>query len=121
MLEGGQRRIEMDNYIKVIHEFYYAVGYRDFSNHYALKVNRETKKMLYGHAFNDKEEKCDNFAVNKGNLNLVQEIIDRKYGLVCKIQIEASEKEDARIKAKNIIYNYLLEIAEDFKNYNEED
>lgn len=110
----------MDHSAKVIHEFYYVVGYKDFSNHYTLKVNRETEKMLYGNVFTDKCVQCDNFAVNKRNLNVVREIVDRKYGLVYKLQIEDTEKESASFKAKNIIYNYLLEIAEKFKNYKKE-
>lgn len=111
----------MDNNKKVIHEFYYIVGYAGFHSHYKLMVDRETEKMLYGDALNNKGNAYGRFAIKKSNLNEVQKIIDRKYGTVYKVQIEENEKETARLIAKDIIYNYLFEIAERFKNYKKED
>lgn len=100
---------------KVVHEFYYVVGFTDFSRYYQLVVDRETEKMLYGNVFFEGIEQCGRFSVNKNKLNEVQEVVDRKHGTVYKIQIEEGNKTDAYIKAENIIYKYLLEIAENFK------
>ena len=111
----------MNNNTKIIHEFFYVVGFTDFSRYYQLVVDRETDKMLYGDAFYEGVEKCGRFAVNKNNLNEIQEVIDRKYGTVYKIQIEENLKTDARMKAESIVYNYLLEIAEKFKAATKED
>ena len=111
----------MDNNTKIIHEFFYVVGFTDFSRYYQLVVDKETEKMLYGDAFYEGVEKCGRFAVNKNNLNEIQEVVDRKYGTVYKIQIEENLKTDARMKAESIVYNYLLEIAEQFKAATKED
>ena len=116
-----ERMSNMDNNTKIIHEFFYVVGFTDFSRYYQLVVDRETEKMLYGDAFYEGVEKCGRFAVNKGNLNEIQEVVDRKYGLVYKVQIAEGKKTDARVKAEGIVYNYLLEIAENFKNSIKED
>lgn len=107
----------MDTNTKVIHELYYIVGHKDFASHYKLVVDKETEKMLYGDALNNSGNAYGRFAIKKSNLNEVQKIIDRKYGLVYKILIETNKKEDACIQARSIIYNYLLKIADDFKNY----
>lgn len=106
---------------KVIHEFFYVVGHADFHSYYKLIVDRETEKMLYGDALNNEGNAYGRFAIKKNNLNQVYKIIDRKYGTVYKVQIEENEKETARLIAKDIIYNYLFEIAERFKNYKRED
>ena len=111
----------MNNNTKIIHEFYYVVGHKDFHSHYKLTVDRETEKMLYGDSLNNEGKAYGRFAVKKSNLNVVQTIIDRKYGTVYKIQIEENLKTDARMKAENIVYNYLLEIAEKFKAATKED
>lgn len=110
----------MVNNTKTIHEFYYIVGFKDFTKHYELVVDRETEKMLYGNVFLEGMIECGRFAVNKSNLNKIQEVIDRKYGLVYKIQIDESSYVGALIKAENIIYERLFRIAEDFKNYKKE-
>lgn len=107
----------MDNNTKIIYEFYYVVGHEDFHSHCELAVDRETEKMLYGDALNNEGNAYGRFAIKKNNLNVIQVIIDRKYGIVYRIQIEENDKETARIKAKEIVYNYLFELAEKFKNY----
>lgn len=101
---------------KVVYEFYYIVGQADFHSCYKLIVDRETEKMLYGDALNNEGNAYGRFAIKKNNLNQVYKIIDRKYGTVYKVQIKENEKETARLIAKDIIYNYLFEITERFKN-----
>jgi hypothetical protein len=110
----------MDNNTKIIHEFFYVVGHKDFISHYELVVDRETEKMLYGNICLEGIIECGRFSVKKSNLNKIQEVIDRKYGLVYKVQMDESNYTDALIKAENIIYERLLKVADDFKNYKKE-
>ena len=111
----------MDNNTKIIHEFYYVVGHVNFHSCYKLVVDRETEKMLYGDALNNEGNAYGRFAIKKENLNKVQKMADRKYGTVYKVQVEENERETARLIAKDIIYNYLFQIAEQFKNYKMEE
>lgn len=121
MMSITGRGIKVNTNTKVIYEFYYVVGHANFHSHYELIVERETEKMLYGDALNNEGNAYGRFAIKKSNLNEVQKIIDRKYGTVYKVQIEENEKETARLKAKDIVYNYLFQVAERFKNYKRED
>ena len=111
----------MDSNTKLIYEFYYVVGRKDFHSYCKLAVDRETEKMLYGDALNNEDEVYGRFAIKKENLDKVQKVVDRKYGTVYKVQVKENEKETARLKAKDIVYNYLFQIAEDFKNCKRED
>ena len=45
---------------------------------------------------------------------------DRRKGTVYRVQVDEGNYETAYTKAKNIIYNYLLVIAENFIKYEEE-
>lgn len=110
----------MGNNTKIIHEFFYVVGHKDFDSHYKLAVDRETKKMLYGDALNDEGKAYGRFAVKKSNLNKVQVCVDRKYGLVYKVQMNESNEQKARLEANNIISNHLRNIADQFCNYQRE-
>lgn len=105
---------------KTIYEFYYVVGCNRFSKHYRLVVDKETEKMLYGRAFDDTGYECSKFAVNKSNIDCIYELCERKIGTVYRVQIDDSDFASARNKAKNIIYEHLIEIAEKFKAYEEE-
>ena len=105
----------MGDYTKTIHEFYYVIGLDDFSTHNILKVNRETDKMLYGDVLDYAGVPFGRFALNKRKLNVVDSISDRKYGLVYRVQIDDSSETEARVKAKEIVYTHLIEIAENFK------
>jgi hypothetical protein len=78
-------------------------------------VDKETEKMYYGVVLNAR------FAVNKGNLNSVHEIVDRKHGTVYRVQIDDAESEhEAKQKAREIICDYIIDFVEKFKN-NKED
>lgn len=104
---------------KVIHEYYYCIGHTDFIKHFELIVDRETEKMLYGTAFDEGVIKCDRFSVRKENLNQIYEQIDRRRGTVYRIQIDDSDKYSAYRKAKDIVYERLAEIAENFRAHEE--
>lgn len=110
----------MDNYIKVIHEFYYVVGHKDFHSHYKLAVDRETEKMLYGDVWHDTGNKSGRFAIKKDNLDKITEIVDKKYGLVLRVQLEERCEycvyEDAKMK----VFYYLYNIAENFRMHKRE-
>lgn len=100
---------------KVIYECYYVVGWNRFHSCNKMIVDRETDQMYYGVVLNAR------FAVNKGNLNEIHEIRDRKYGTVYRVQIDGVEnKYEAKQKAKAIIYDYIIDLAERFKNYQED-
>lgn len=107
---------------KVIYEYYYIVGRSDFERCYILKVDKETEKMYYGVAFEENvtSTKGARFSLKKSYLDMVHKIIDRKYGLVYRIQIEADDKYEAEHKAREIIYNYMLFIAKRFMNHKED-
>ena len=104
---------------KIIHEYYYCIGHTDFIQHNELVADKETEKMLYGTAFDEGVIKCGRFAVRKEDLNKIYEQIDRRRGTVYRIQIDDSDKECAYRKAKDMIYKYLLEIAEKFRVHEE--
>lgn len=105
---------------KIIYEFYYIVGLTDFSSCYKLVVDKETKKMLYGNALYEGITQSGRFSVNKSNLNQVYEKIDRRKGLVYRIQVDDSNYESAYKKAKDIVYKHLVKIAEKFRMHEEE-
>ena len=107
---------------KILYEFYYIVGCTGFKTYYTLNVDKETEKMYYGTAF-----ECDftslkgtRFAIKKEGLNTVHEITGTNNGLVYRIQVDAENEYKAEQKAKQIIYDYIIEFAERFKN-NKED
>ena len=116
----GKGELIMDNDLKIIHEFYYVVGHKDFHSHYKLVVNKETEKMLYGNVLNNEGKAYGSFAIKKINLNKVQVCIDRKYGLVYKVQMNEPDEQKACLEANNIISNHLHNIAEQFCNYQRE-
>ena len=100
---------------KVLYECYYVVGCRHIHSCYKMTVDKETDRMYYGVVLNDR------FAVNKGNLNRVHKIVDRKHGTVYRVQIDDAESEhEAKQKAKEIICDYIIGFVERFKN-NKED
>lgn len=107
----------MNNDTNLIHEFYYIVGHKDFHSHYKLAVNKETEKMLYGNALNNEGDVYGSFAIKKSNLNKVTEIIDKKYGLVLRIQLKENFDFDVCEEAKMRIFYHLVRIAENFKMY----
>lgn len=104
---------------KIIHEYYYCIGHTDFIKHYELVVDKETDKMLYGTAFDEGIIKGSRFAVRKAELNQIYEQIDRRRGTVYRIQIDDSDKVDVYKKAKDIVYQRLIKIAENFRAYEE--
>jgi hypothetical protein len=107
---------------KVIHEYYYIVGCSDFKNRYDLIVDRETEKMLYGTAYlwGVQSSGGSRFSVKKEDLNKVHEITGNRNGLVYRIQVEGDDYEETKKKAKKIVYDYIIDIAERFKNYKED-
>ena len=106
---------------KIIYEYYYIVGCSGFTKWYALRVDKETDKMYYGTAFECDiiSSKGNKFAVKKGNLNIVNEITGTNNGLVYRVQVDAEDEYQAEKKAKQIIYNYIIDFAERFKNNKE--
>ena len=104
---------------KVIHEYYYCIGHTDFIKHFELVVDRETEKMLYGVAFDEGIVECSRFSVRKQELNQICEQIDRRRGTVYRIHIDDSDKYSAYRKAKDIVYERLAEIAENFRAHEE--
>lgn len=106
---------------KMLYEYYYVVGLSNFTTWYALKVDRETDKMYYGEAFkyNVTSIKGERFSIKKENLNTVHEITGSKNGLVYRVQVDADDCFEAEHKAREIIYDYMIDIAERFKNYKE--
>lgn len=110
----------MGNNTKIIHEFYYVVGHKDFHSHYKLAVDRETEKMLYGDALNNEGKAYGRFAIKKSNLNKITEITDKRYGLVLRIQIEERDEFDVYEDTKMKIFYYLYNIAENFRMHKRE-
>lgn len=109
---------------KIIYEYFYVVGEPNLNKTWnLLKADRETDKMYYGTAFSCGKTHTQGipFAVNKGNLDEVNAIRDRKWGLIYRVQLNATDEHEARNKARQIIYDYMMRLAERFKNYNEED
>lgn len=104
---------------KIIHEYYYCIGHTDFIQHNELVVDKVTERMLYGTAFDEGIIKCGRFAIRKEDLNKIYEQIDRRRGTVYRIRIDDNDKCIAYRRAKNIVYEYLLEIAENFRVHEE--
>ena len=111
----------MDNNTKIIHEFFYVVGHKDFHSCYKLVVDRETEKMLYGDALNNEGNAYGRFSIKKSDLNKVKEIVDKKYGLVLRIQIDEKHDYDIYEDAKMKIFYHLYNIAENFRMHKRED
>lgn len=105
---------------KILYEFYYVVGGWEFSSYYKLIVDRETEKMLYGDVFEESGDKWGRFAINKSNLNCVHEFHSASKGTAYRLQVDDSDYTSAYKKAKNIIYNHLMVIAERFFKIYEE-
>ena len=107
---------------KTLYEYHYIVGLSNFTKWYALKVDKETDKMYYGEAFayNITSIKGDRFSVKKENLNTVHEFAGTNNGLIYRVQVDAEDCYEAEHKAREIIYNYIIDFAEKFKNYSEE-
>lgn len=104
---------------KILYEYYYIVGCSDFKTYYVLKVDRETDKMYYGDAFecNVTSIKGNRFSVKKKDLNTVYEITGTNNGLVYRVQVDAKDEYEAENKARKIIYNYMMDFVERFKNH----
>jgi hypothetical protein len=115
------RMSNMDDNTKIIHEFYYVVGLKDFSNHLILKVDKETEKMMYGEMFYHEGVRYGRFALNKRKLNAVDSVVDSKYGTVYRVYVDENSEDAAYAKAKEIVYNHLIRVAESFKTYERED
>lgn len=116
-----ERRVNMNTPTKIIHEFYYVVGAKDFANHYVLEVDKETEKMLYGNALNNVGNVYGRFAIKKSNLNEVTKIVDKRHGLVLRVQLkDYGDGYDAYEEAKNRVFEYLTEMVEDFIKYKRE-
>lgn len=105
---------------KILYEFYYVVGGWDFSSYYKLIVDRETEKMLYGDVFEESGDKWGRFAINKGNLNCVHEFYSASKGTAYRVQVDDSDYTSAYNKAKNVVYEHLIKIAERFQSHKEE-
>jgi hypothetical protein len=106
---------------KVIYEFYYSVGSYGFSNRYDCVVDKETNKMLYGNVFyKSGAQSGERFAINKNSLNQIHSSIERHYGLIYRVRIERDNLKDAEKKAKEIIYDHMIDFVEKFKNCEED-
>ena len=117
---GKVELIVMSDSKKTIHEFFYNVGSNKFLSHYNIIVDRETEKMLYGAVFDDEGNSYSRCSINKSNLNKICSFVDRNRGTIYRIQLDENDRKVAYNNAKNIIYNYLLKIAENFNNHKEE-
>ena len=104
---------------KILYEYYYVVGHRDFESYYILRVDRETEKMYYGEVFspNKTATKGNRFSIKKENLDSVYEITNTNHGLVYRVQVDAEDEYAAKAKAKQIVYDYIINVVEGFKNY----
>lgn len=106
---------------KIIREYYYVIGEKDFSTRFHLLVNKETEKMLYGVAYDDYNANyVGKFAINKDNLNKINQIRDKKYGMIYRIQILDDFNADTEKIAREMIYNYLIETAKYLMNNEQE-
>lgn len=105
---------------KIIHEYYYIVGCSDFKKRYDLIVDKETDKMLYGKAFAEGVLDSGRFSIKKDDLNKVYEITGSRNGLVYRVQIEGNDCKETQKKARKIIYDYIINFVERFKNYKED-
>lgn len=97
---------------KIIHEYWYAFGTSYFS-HYELRVEKETPKMFYGKVFRTGGlTSLGNFAAKKDSLDQVIEI-KTMTRLKYKVQINLEDEAAARNMAKQLIYNHIIQIAEE--------
>lgn len=102
---------------KVIYEFYYNVGHHNFDNCYKCVVDKETEKMLYGDVFYESGVPYNSrFAINKDKLNQIYRKIDERNGLFYRVQVESDNIKDAEQKASKIIYDYVTEFINEFRN-----
>lgn len=100
---------------KILYECYYVVGYDHFHSCYQMTVDRETNKMYYGMVSNSR------FAIYQSDINNVRKIVDKKYGTVYRVQVDDVANEyEAKQKAREIIYDYMIDFVEKFKNYKED-
>ena len=102
---------------KVIYEFYYNVGCRAFDNCYKCVVDKETEKMFYGEIFYESGISFNRrFAINKSNLNQIHRRVDERNGLFYRVQIESDNIKEARRTAGKIIYDYVTEFINEFRD-----
>lgn len=101
---------------KVLHEYYYVVGDDDIHSSYDLVVDKETDKMYFGTSYGG----AGRFGLKKEVFNRVDAIKDRKYGLVYRIRMDVEDEREARRQARDLIYNYMIDFVERFKNYKED-
>ena len=101
---------------KVIYEFYYNVGRYGFDSCYKCIIDKETDKMLYGDLFYKSgipyNRRC---AINKSNLNRIHQSSNNE-GLFYRVQVESDNIKDAEIEAGKIIYDYVTEFINEFRN-----
>lgn len=102
---------------KTIYEFYYNVGHYAFDTCYRCIVDKETEKMFYGEVFYENGVPYNSrFAINKDKLNQIHRKIDERNGLFYRVQIESDDIKDAERKAGKIIYDYVTEFINEFKD-----
>ena len=102
---------------KIIYEFYYNVGHCAFDTCYKCVVDKETKKMFYGDVFYESGVPYNSkFAINKDKLNQIHRKIDERNGLIYRVQVESDNIKDAKRKAGKIIYDYVTEFINEFRD-----
>ena len=102
---------------KIIYEFYYNVGHQEFGSCYKCVVDKETKKMFYGDVFYESGVPYNGrFAINKDKLNQIHQKMDERNGLIYRVQIESDNIKEARRTAGKIIYDYVTEFINEFRN-----
>ena len=102
---------------KIIYEFYYNVGHHSFDNCYKCVVDKETEKMFYGDVFYKSGIPYNSrFAIKKDNLNQIHRKIDERNGLFYRVQVEGDTIKEAERKAGKIIYDYVTEFINEFRD-----
>ena len=102
---------------KVIYEFYYNVGHYGIDTCYKCVVDKETEKMFYGNVFYESGIPYNSrFAIKKDNLNQIHRKIDERNGLIYRVQVESDNIKEAKRKAGKIIYDYVTEFINEFRD-----
>ena len=76
--------------------------------------------MLYGAVFDDEGNSYSRCSINKSNLNKICSFVDRHRGTIYRIQLDENDRKVAYNNAKNMVCNYLLEVAENFIKHERE-
>ena len=102
---------------RIIYEFYYNVGNYAFDTCYKCVVENETGKMFYGDVFYESGIPHNSrFAIKKDNLNQIHQKIDERNGLIYRVRVESDNIKEAKRKAGKIIYDYVTEFINEFRN-----